>query len=76
VVAITGPRLSRRAELVALWATAAAALVSVVIPMLYLVALPMACVAMAAAAPAGRRLPPTVAVWTVVSVGALVGGTI
>jgi hypothetical protein len=76
VVAITGPRLSRRAELVALWSTAAAALLTFVIPVLYLLALPLACTAMAAAAPAGRRLPPTVAVWTVVSVGALVGGAV
>jgi len=75
VVAITGTDLSRRAELVALWATALAALVTVVVPSLYVVALPAACAAVAMAAPRGRRLPAALVVWVPLSVAVVLAGT-
>ena len=73
MVAIAGPRLSRRAELAALWVTALAALVTVVVPGLYAVLLPAACSAAAVLAPSGRRLSAAVAVWCPVSLAVVLG---
>jgi hypothetical protein len=74
VVAIAGAQLTRRAELLVLALTALAALAVVVVPTLYLAALPAACGAMALAAPAGRRFASAVAVWVPVSLAVVVGG--
>lgn len=74
VVAIAGPQLSRRAEVLALLVTALAALAVAVVPTLYLVALPVACGAMALAAPPGRRFASAVTVWVPVSLAVVVGG--
>lgn len=73
VVAIAGPHLSRRAETVALLATALAALVTVVVPALYAVLLPAACTSVAAAAPRGHRLASALVVWVPVSLAVVVG---
>ena len=74
MVAIAGPQLSRRAELLALVVTALAALAVAVVPALYLAALPAACGAMALAAPSGHRLTSAAAVWVPVSLAVFVGG--
>jgi len=74
VVAVTGPHLSRRAELLALAATALAALLTVVVPTLYVLALPAACLAVAAAAPQGRRLPAVLVTWVPLSLAVVVAG--
>lgn len=74
MVAIAGAQLTRRAELLVLALTALAALAVVVVPTLYLAALPAACGAMALAAPAGRRFASAVAVWVPVSLAVVVGG--
>lgn len=73
VVAITGPRLSRRAETFALLVTALAAVVTVLAPVLYAVLLPAACAAMAAAAPRGRRVVAAMTVWFPISLAVVVG---
>lgn len=74
MLAIAGPQLSRRAEVLALWVTALAALAVAVVPTLYLAALPAACGAMAVAAPPGRRFASALAVWVPVSLAVVVGG--
>jgi hypothetical protein len=74
VLAIAGPHLSRRADLLALAVTALAALAVVVVPTLYLAALPAACGAAALAAPSGRRAASALAVWVPVSLAVVVGG--
>jgi hypothetical protein len=74
VVAIAGAQLTRRAEVFALAVTALAALAVVIVPASYLAVLPLACGAMAISAPAGKRLPASVAVWASVSVAVVVGG--
>lgn len=74
MVAIAGPRLSRRAEVLALLVTGLAALAVAVVPTLYLAALPTACGAMALAAPRGRRFASALAVWVPVSLAVVVGG--
>lgn len=74
MVAVTGPLLSRRAELLALWCTAAAALATAVVPALYVLTLPAACAATAAAAPRGRRLAAALVVWLSVSLAAVSSG--
>lgn len=73
VVAIAGPHLSRRAELAALWVTALAALVTVVVPGLYTVLLPAACAAAASLVPPGRRLRVAMAVWCPLSLAVVLG---
>lgn len=72
MVAITGP-LPRPFERAALLVTSFAALVTVVVPVAYAVALPAACAATAAAAPTGRRLAAALAVWVPLSLAAAVG---
>ena len=74
MIAIAGPELSRRAEVLVLAATALAALVVVIVPTLYLAALPAACGATALVAPAGRRFASALTVWVPVSVAVVVGG--
>jgi steroid 5-alpha reductase family enzyme len=73
MAAICGPGISRRAELLALVATALAIVSTVIAPMLYLLALPAACAMAAAAAPPGRRSVIALAVWVPVSAGVLLG---
>lgn len=72
MVAVTGP-LSRRAELLALACTALAALVTAVVPSAYVIALPAACGAVAATAPAGRRLHAALVTWAPLSLAVVVG---
>ena len=74
VIAIAGPELSRRSEVLALYVTALAALAVVIVPTLYVAALPAACGAMAVAAPAGRRFASALAVWVPVSIAVVLGG--
>lgn len=76
VVAIAGPHLSRRGELLALVVTALAALVTAVVPALYAVLLPVACAAMAAAAPQGRRVASAAVIWFPVSFAVVLGTTL
>lgn len=73
MVAITGPQLRRHHEVLALGATALAAVLTVVVPVAYVLALPAACAATAAAAPAGRRLAASLTVWVPLSIAAAVG---
>lgn len=73
MVAITGPRLTRRAESVTLVVTALAALATVLVPALYAVLLPATCAAMAVAAPRGRRAVSAMAVWVPMSTAVVVG---
>ena len=73
MVAISGPELNRRAELLVLVITAVAALLAAVVPVYYVVLLPLACASMALVAPAGRRTASAMAVWFPVSAGLLVG---
>jgi len=72
VVAITGA-IHPSAERAALLATALAALVIVIVPIAYVLALPAACAGTAAATPAGRRLAAALTVWTPLSLAAAVG---
>src|SRR5690606_37723629 len=72
VLAITGP-LPRRAESFALLVTALAALVTVVVPVLYVVLLPAVCAAVAISVPDGHRLAAAMAVWAPLSLAAAVG---
>lgn len=74
MLAIAGPRLSRRGEVLGLFVTALAALAVVIVPTLYVAALPAACGAMAVVAPPGRRFAAALAVWVPVSLAVVVGG--
>lgn len=74
MIAVAGPELSRRAEVLVLVATALAALVVVVVPALYLAALPAVCGAAALVAPPGRRFASALTVWVPVSLAVVVGG--
>lgn len=65
----------RRADRMALTVTALAILSSVVAPMLYVIAAPVACGAAAVTAPPGRRSVTAVAVWLPVSVAVVIGVT-
>lgn len=73
MVAVTGPHLSRRAELLVLACTALAALVTAVVPSAYVVALPAACGVVTAAAPSGRRLAAALVTWAALSLAVVVG---
>lgn len=74
MVAISGPELTRRAEILVLALTAVAALLAAIVPVYYVVLLPLVCASMAIAAPPGRRTASAMAVWFPVS-GALLVGT-
>ncbi|MDZ7674330.1 MAG: hypothetical protein U5K30_04590 [Acidimicrobiales bacterium] len=76
MVAITGPHLSRRAEVLGLATCALAAVVVVLMPALYLVVLSCACAAMATVAPPGRRTLAALAVWLPVSAAVLLSTTL
>lgn len=73
MAAICGPELSRRAERFTLAVTTLAVLSAVVVPMLYLIALPVACGAAAMAAPSGRRSVTAFATWVPVSAAVFLG---
>ncbi len=73
MVAILGPEVSRRRELLGLAITAAAAVFAVVVPVTYLLTLVAACGAMAGLAPSGRRAIAAVAAWVPVSAAVVLG---
>lgn len=73
MVAVTGPLRSRRVELLALTATVVAAIVVVVAPVFYVIALPAACAMAALVAPRGRRTVAAAAIWFPISVAVLLG---
>lgn len=74
MVAILGPELSRRRELLGLSITAAAAVLAVLVPVAYVVLVVAACGAMAGLAPSGRRAIAALAVWVPVSAAVVLGG--
>ncbi len=73
MLAIAGPQLSRRDELLALIVTVLASAAIVVVPVLYVVLLPAVCAIAALTAPIGRRVPMAMAVWVPLSLAVLVG---
>ncbi len=73
MVAIAGPHLSRRAESLSLLIVALAAIATVIVPVLYVLLLPAACVASGALAPAGRRVVTAMVVWFPVSAAVVLG---
>jgi len=73
MTAISGLEPPRRADRIALSVTVLAILSSVVAPMLYVIAAPMACAAAAVTAPRGRRSLTAMAVWVPVSAAVVIG---
>lgn len=74
MVAITGYSLSRRNELLALVLLALGVIASVVVPVFYVVVVPLVCAVGASVAPHGRRVQTAMAMWLPVSIALLVTG--
>ena len=74
MVAITGIQLSRRNEHFALALLVFGMVAAVVVPVFYVVIVPMVCAAGASVAPPGRRILTAMAMWVPVSAAVLVSG--
>ncbi len=74
MVAITGHGLSRRNEHLALVLLVVGMVAAVVVPVLYVVVVPVVCAAGASVAPTGRRLLTAMAMWVPMSAAVIVSG--
>ena len=74
MVAITGMQLSRRNEYLALSLLVLGMVAAVVVPVLYVVVVPVVCAGGASVAPTGRRMLTAMAMWVPVSAAVLLSG--
>lgn len=74
MVAITGQALSRRHEQLALTLLVFGVIAAVVVPVFYVLIVPMVCAAGAALAPSGRKALTAMAMWVPVSAAVVVSG--